>query len=150
MTISTTDLLHQWAVDAQASSSYGEEYGPDGATGPPDVEGCKDDDNAWASATPNTLETLELDYETPVFATQVNVYQNHQPGFITQVEVRDEQGDYTTVYSGTAKLHNVCPYMMQVSFTPTLFRVNGVKLTIDQRKDANWSEIDAVELVGVQ
>jgi hypothetical protein len=40
--------------------------------------------------------------------------------------------------------------MMQVSFTPTLFRVNGVKLTIDQRKDANWSEIDAVELVGVQ
>ncbi len=140
--------LRQWAIAATASSSYGEDYGPDGVTGPPDVEGCKDSKDAWASATPDTVETLEVEYETPVFATQVNIYQNHQPGFVSSVEVLDERGRWSEVYSGTVELENVCPYKMEVTFEPLLFRVVGVKLTIDQRKDANWSEIDAVELIG--
>jgi hypothetical protein len=38
---------------------------------------------------------------------------------------------------------------MKVSFEPLIFRVVGARLTIDQRGDANWSEIDAVELIGI-
>ena len=147
--MTTTNMLRQWASSASASSHYGDEYAPDGATGPPDVEGCTDSPDAWAPATPDSLETLELEYDTPVFAAQVNIHQTHQPGFIAKVEVRDESGSYTTVYEGEARLASACPDVMQVSFTPTLFPVRAVRLTIDQRQDANWSEIDAVELSGL-
>jgi streptogramin lyase len=141
--------LRQWAIEAEASSSYGEDYGADGATGPPDVEGCQDSPDAWAPATPDTLETLELEYDTPVFATQVNIHQNHQPGFVAKVELLDERGEWNTVYEAEeVELHNVCPYKMEISFEPLLFRVMSVKITVDQRQDANWSEIDAVELIG--
>ena len=98
---------------------------------------------------PDTLETLELTFDTPVFATQVNIHQNHQPGFVTKVEVIDERGQTTAVYTGTAELASTCPYVSEISFEPILYRVVGVKLTIDQRRDANWCEIDAVELVGM-
>lgn len=141
--------LRQWAYTATASSSYGDDYGPDGATGPPDVEGCQDSTNAWAPVTPDTLETLELTYQNPVFATQVTIYQNHQPGFVSQIELQDERGTWTSVYTGEPALQSVCPYKMEVAFEPTLYRVVGVRVTVDQRQDANWSEIDAVEIVGV-
>lgn len=142
-------LINQWATIAKASSHYGDEYAPDSAIGEPDVVGCADSPNAWAPATPDTLETLELTFDTPVFATQVNIHQNHQPGFVTKVEVIDERGQTTAVYTGTAELASTCPYVSEISFEPILYRVVGVKLTIDQRRDANWCEIDAVELVGM-
>jgi sugar lactone lactonase YvrE len=143
-------LLRQWANEASASSSYNDNYAADGATGPPDVEGCRSSPQAWAPVAPDTLETLELSYETPVFASQVLVHQSHQPGAISQIEVLDEQGDYTSVYTGTATLLNECPAVLDVVFPPTLSRVVGVRLTLDQRKEANWIEIDAVELVGLR
>lgn len=143
------DLLRQWAVAAEASSSYDENYSAENATGPPDVEGCRDSTNAWASADPNGLDTLELTYDTPVFATQINVHQNHQPGFITQVEVRDERGNYTSVYRTAPKLQDECPYVLSIRFARTPSRIVGVRLTIDQRSGADWNEIDAVELVGL-
>jgi hypothetical protein len=113
------------------------------------VAGCEDSTSAWASAEPDGLDTLEVSFDVPVQATGVNIHQNHQPGFITQVEVLDSQNKATSVYTGTARLHNVCPSTMEVSFDPMPFRISRVRLTIDQRSGANWSEIDAVELVGI-
>jgi hypothetical protein len=143
-------LLRQWASEASASSQYNENYAADGATGPPDVEGCRSSEQAWAPVAPDTRETLELTYSMPVFASQVHVYQSHQPGAITQIELLDEQGDYTTVYTSTATLNSECPSVLNVQFQPTLSRIVGVRLTLDQRKEANWIEIDAVELVGLR
>lgn len=147
--IPESGLLRQWANRAKASSAY-EGYEAEGATGPPDVTECRDSTDAWASETPDGLDTLEVKFEKPVFASQVNIYQNHQPGFITQVDLLDEEKKYTTVYTGTAALQPTCPYVLEVKFTPTRFRIVGVKLTVDQRGGANWNEIDAVELVGIE
>lgn len=141
------DLLRQWAASASASSFY-EGYSPDNATGPPNVEGCMDSPNAWASADPNGLERLELRYATPVFATEVHIHQNHRPGFITRVELLDERDRWTTVYTGAAALQS-CPLVQTITFPQTLYRISGVRLTVDQRSGANWNEIDAVELVGI-
>lgn len=149
--IPQTVLSREWASEAIASSQYNEDYGADGATGPPDVDVCRSSTDAWAPISPGTLETMELEFDQPLFATNVNVYQSHQPGTISMVEVLDEQGDYTMVYSGTATLQqDTCPDILQVSFGPTLLRIVGVRLTIDQRNDNAWTEIDAVELVGLQ
>lgn len=142
------ELLRQWATRATASSAY-DGYEADNATGPPDVEGCQNSTNAWAAAAPDTLETLELRFDTPVFATEVNIYQSHQPGFITNVQLIDDQGKLTSVYRAQAELQAECPSVLQVSLDRTAQPIVGVKLTIDQRGDINWSEIDAVELVGM-
>lgn len=143
------DAVSQWASRAKASSAYDDNYSARNATGRPDVEGCRDSTNAWASADPNGLETLELGFDEPVFATQVNIHQNHQPGFITEVELIDERGETTSVYRTAPRLQSECPYVLQVRFAQTPTRITGVKLTIDQRSGANWNEIDAVELIGV-
>jgi sugar lactone lactonase YvrE len=143
-------LISQWASEASASSSYDDSYAPDGATGPPDVQICMSSPDAWASSAPDTKETLSLGFDEPVFATRLNIYQNHQPGFISRIDVTDEQGDTTRVYSGTAELVDVCPFVLTTNFGPTLSRVVSVTLTIDQTQGATWSEIDAVELVGLR
>lgn len=141
-------LVRQWAKEATASSAY-EGYDAENVTGPPNVTGCIDSMDAWASADPNGLEKLEVRFEQPVFATQVNIHQNHQPGFITNVELLDDAGKTLSVYKAEPALQAECPYVLTVDFVQTPRRIVGVRLTVDQRSGANWNEIDAVELVGV-
>ncbi|NNJ12714.1 hypothetical protein EKD04_020525 [Chloroflexales bacterium ZM16-3] len=143
-------LLRQWAESATASSYYEPNYDPAGATGPPDVTVCQDSPDAWASAAPDGLDTLELSYATPVFATGLTIYQSHQPGYISKVELIDERGEIIPVYTGEPALSGTCPLALPVSFDQTLSRVAKVRITVDQRSGANWDEIDAVELVGVK
>lgn len=142
-------VLRQWASAATASSAY-EGYPADNASGPPDAEGCSSSQNAWAAADPNGQETLELSYSTAVLATGINVHQNHRPGFITRIDLLDLDGEATTVYRAAAILSEECPLVLAIEFEQTSFLVDRIRLTIDQRSGANWNEIDAVELVGVQ
>ncbi len=142
-------LMRQWASEATASSFYAPDYDPAGATGPPNVPICQDSPDAWASADPNGLETLELRYGTPVFAVGVTIHQSYNPGFVSKVELIDERGEATTVYTATPAPAGQCPLALEISFDQTLTRIVAVRLTVDQRPGANWNEIDAVELVGV-
>lgn len=143
------DLVRQWASEATASSFYAPDYEPAGATGAPNVAVCQDDPEAWASADPNGLERLELRFRAPVFAVGVEVYQSYNPGFVSSVELIDERGAATTVYTATPTLAEPCPGVLSISFEQTLTRIVGVRLTVDQRSGANWAEIDAVQLIGV-
>jgi sugar lactone lactonase YvrE len=142
-------LMSQWASAATASSSYDDEYAPDGITGPPDVEGCRSSPNAWASAAPDSQETIEVSFDEPVYATKLSVFQNHQPGSITRIDVGDVQGNATTVYTGTAELLDTCPFTLIVDFGPTLAPIVSATLMLDQSNGTTWNEIDAVELVGL-
>jgi sugar lactone lactonase YvrE len=143
-------LVRQWASDATASSFYAPDYDPAGATGPPDVAACQDSPDAWASADPNGLETLELRFRTPIFATGANIHQSYNPGFVSKVELIDERGEAATVYTAAPGATTTCPAVLELGFEQTLTRVVAVRLTVDQRSGANWAEIDAVELVGVR
>lgn len=148
-TIVAASLLRQWASEANASSFYAPDYPPSNATGPPSVAGCQDSPNAWAAAEPNSLEILELRYATPVFAVGVIVHQSYNPGFISQIELFDERGNASIIYTAEPALSEECPQLLEVTFAQTLNRIVAVRLTIDQRPGANWSEIDAVELLGL-
>ncbi|MEI8308624.1 MAG: NHL repeat-containing protein [Chloroflexales bacterium] len=144
-----TSLLHQWATSATASSFYAPDYSPERAVGPPNVLGCMDSTDAWTSADPNGLDRLDLTFKTPVFATGLTIHQNHQPGYISEVVLVDERGEVVPVYTNTPALSGTCPLVLPISFPQTLSRIVKVRITVDQRSGANWSEIDAVELVGV-
>ncbi|WP_298402964.1 NHL repeat-containing protein [uncultured Chloroflexus sp.] len=143
-----SETVQQWVASATASSFYAPDYDPSGVVGPPDVPECQDSPNAWAPATPGSRETLTVTFAEPVFATGLIIYQNYQPGYITLVELIDEQGTAKVVHRADPVPLSECPFALTITFEQTLTRIVGARITLDQR-DGSWSEIDAVALIGV-
>ena len=141
----------QWAVSATASSEYGVTgWSAMQATGAPDTPECGDYTTAWASEGYDTAEWIELDYDTPVLPTEINIYQTYNPNQVIQVELRDLEGNYQTVYLGTPQDESDdCPFVLSISTEGIDWQVDGVRITINQSEFEDWNEIDAVELVGI-
>ncbi|MBN1954120.1 MAG: hypothetical protein JW900_03615 [Anaerolineae bacterium] len=142
------EVIAQWAIDASASSEYGNpDWGAVQATGAPDTDACGDIRTAWASATSTGLDWLELTYGTAVIPTEINVYETHSPGFIVEVKVIDEDGYYYSIWEGEPELDAECPRVFSLSVSGVDFPITGIRLNLDQT-DGSWNEIDAVELIG--
>jgi len=151
---STTEdgLLRQWAVQARASSQYGDpDWAASQAIGEPDVENCEDSVKAWASASPDTKDWIELTYATPVYPTEINVYMSYNPSQVVEIQIIDVQGKAYTVIETEPEEVPYCPDVYQISLELTKkILVDKVKIFIDQSVlDLGWNEIDAVELVGI-
>lgn len=145
-------LIRQWASEAQASSEYGDPaWSAAQATGEPNTPECGDHQTAWASSTSNTREWINLFYPTPVYATEIHIYQTYNPDQVVMVDLIDMQGNYINVYKGQPqKIENPCPYILSISTASSGVLAQGVRITIDQSIiRLGWNEIDAVELIGV-
>ena len=133
-TVSQGELIKQWGIAAEASSEYeADEYSAMQATGPPDTPECGDHGTAWASLEKNTIEWLEVYYTTPVYPTEINIYQTHTPDQIAKVEVLSEDNGYLTVYEGKPSI-TACPYMTTVKIKNADYMTQAVRITIDQTK----------------
>ncbi|MEI8081098.1 MAG: hypothetical protein WCI74_04560 [Actinomycetes bacterium] len=147
----TPNQLEQYAVGATATSSYGEKEGSawnaSNAVGAPTVHVCADDGAAWASLNKNTVDSLQAKFQEPVIPTSVSVYQNYNPGYVTEVSVSGA-GKSAVVYSGAPAPQSSCPSTLTVPISKVDFLIDFVSVTVDQRTLNNWSEIDAVKLVG--
>lgn len=142
--------IRQWAVSAVASSEYGDpSWAASQATGAPDTSTCGDYETAWASAASDTVEWIELSYDTPIYPTEVNIVQSYSPDQVISVEMIDAEGEYHAVYLGEPEEKAECPYTLSIPVENADYLAVGVKITIDQSELGNWNEIDAVELVGV-
>jgi hypothetical protein len=146
----TPVVVAQWAVAAQASSEFGfPDWSASRATGEPDVNTCTSDPRAWASARGSGLESLELTYAEPVYATEVRIYQTWGRGALSRVLLVDEGGAAQLVWEGTDTA-DPCPGALIIPVPRTPYQVVGVRLELDESRTGFWNEIDAVELVGVQ
>ena len=139
----------QWAIAANATSEYSEQYGAETATGQPDIpEGaCSDTPGAWASAESTGVDTLTLDYAVPVIPTQINIVETYNPGQITTVTVVTITGEESVVYEAEPAIVDDCPRTLTVDVTGVSTPVNQMLITVDQT-GGNWNEIDAVQLIG--
>ncbi len=116
------------------------------ACGPPDANPKRDDPNAWASASGDMgLQWLELTYPTPVRASGARIYEVNAPGAVAEVKARTPQGDWRTLWSGTAS-GNGAPLLLE--WPATDFDVQTIRLVLDTDRTPGWNEIDAVELLG--
>jgi hypothetical protein len=145
--------LRQWATSARASTEYSNpHWAASQAVGEPDVETCGDNTNAWASKNDNTVEWLELEYRTPVFPTEINIYQSYHPSQVVEVVLFNPTGDRYIVWEGYPEPVEFCPDLMNIQVDldkKTL--VNKIRISIDQQVNGwGWNEIDAVELVGTR
>ncbi|MBT7070735.1 MAG: hypothetical protein HN560_12015 [Anaerolineae bacterium] len=146
--------MRQWAVEGVASSFYTDQewFAAEQATGEPNTEECIEISTAWGSNTFEPISTLELSYEKPVNATQIDIYQIYGWDQVTLVELVDESGEYHPVYESAPMLMDEggCPYILTVELdTVTDYLVSGVRINVDQSGDEFvWNLIDAVELIG--
>lgn len=143
--------LRQWASRASASSEYGSDsWAAFQATGAPNTyPQCGDIGTAWASSSSSGVEWLELEYDTAVVATRVEIYQTYNPGAIHQVELVDEANVTHVIYQAAPTLMSECPYILIIPVSDVDVPVKRLIIHIDQSTTANWNEIDAVELIGV-
>lgn len=142
------DTLRQWAVSAIASSEYTDSgWNASQATGAPNVTECADDSKAWASEGYDTVEWLQVSYETAVTPVQVNIYETFNPGQIVKVELLDVNNNYHVIYTADTQV-KTCPSVLTIDVASADYQAIAVRITIDQTHVLNWNEIDAVELVG--
>lgn len=148
---SDAQTLRQWAISAVASSEYGtESWTAKQAVGAPDVDECGDNSLAWASASSNTVEWIELTFETPVVPTEINIYQSYNPSQVVEVDVISPDGITYIVWTGTPELIAQCPDLMTITIDlDEEIVAQKVVVIVDQSVlGTSWNEIDAVELVG--
>jgi hypothetical protein len=146
------DPNSEWAIQATASSTYGDAQGTarfsaNQATGAPNVDKYGDDGSAWAPKTPDGgIEWLDLKYPKPVYATEVRVRESCGSGAVVKVEVFDEKGEAQSVWQGNDPTKDL-NYLI-VKFPKTEFKADRVKVTLATNVVPGWNEIDAVQLVG--
>lgn len=147
---SPDEVAAQWAVEAEASSVFGEDgYSAAQATGAPNVPEAADDSRAWASENADgSTETLELGYANAVMPTRVRIYESFNPGAVSMVEALDiENEEWVVLWEGSEAAEEEIRV-----FSPELeeadFRTNRIRVTIDSDAVPGWNEIDAVQLLG--
>jgi len=147
----SSDLIWQWASETEASSQYGDpDWSASQATGAPDTLNCGDVRTAWASANSDSLEWINLYFETAVYPTEIHVIETYYPDQVARVELIDMEGRFASVYTGQpSQVERPCPYTLSIDVSEDATLVQGVRITIDQSVLQNWNEIDAVAIVGV-
>lgn len=142
-------IISQWAATATASSHYGlPDWSPRRATGAPDVDSCRDDARAWASARGNGVEWLELTYNQPVQVAEIRIHQTYGRGAVSRVTLIDGEGNSHVIWEGQDMIV-ACPGVLAVRAEPIDLKVDTVRIDLDESRTASWNQIDAVELVGI-
>jgi hypothetical protein len=143
------DELRQWATQAEASSQYGDDsWSAQQATGEPNTPNCADSVTAWASQTSNEVATLTVYFRVPVIPSEINIHQNYNPGAIDSITLLTVEGDEIEL-DDEGEAPDDCPGIHVVEVEGIEDAIEGVIIEVDQRELGSWSEIDAVELVGI-
>lgn len=148
----------QWAVSADASSSYSTDpknkessWSPYKMVGKPDVDKYGDNGNAWASKNPDKgIEWVKLAFPKAVNATGIRIRQSYNPGAVIKIELIDDKGKNHTVWSGVddTKYETGKIKYFSTNFDKTDYKTKTVKITLATNSVSGWNEIDAVQLVG--
>lgn len=149
------DEKGQWAIAAQASSSYASNGGknaswsPEQMLGAPNVKNYGDNGNAWASKEQDKgMEWVKLTFEKEVNANEIRIKETYNPGAISKIELIDTKNMNHTVYESNANAKDKKMQYLVASFEKTPYKTKTVKITIDSKAVSGWNEIDAVQLVG--
>jgi hypothetical protein len=141
--------VSQYAKTAVASSQYTSPgWAAMQAVGARDTFSCGDNPNAWASAASTGKDWLLLTYDQAVIPSKIVIFETDNPGAVSLVEVLDEGGNATTVYSAAPTVTSQCPVKLEIEVKDVNVPVRSVRVSIDQSHHNGWNEIDAVQLIG--
>ncbi len=148
------DPKGQWAIAAEASSTYNDAKGTDSwsanqATGAPNVDKYADDGHAWAPKTPDAgIEWLVLTFPKAVHAEEVRVRESCGSGAVIKIEAYDEAGTPHQLWAGNDPTTDL-NYLI-IKTPKTDYKTEKLKVTLATNVVPGWNEIDAVQLVGAE
>ncbi len=146
------DAKGQWAIQATASSTYGDAQGTAGwsanqATGAPNVDKYADDGNAWTSKTPDGgIEWLDLNIPSRYTPRRFGSVSHLARARLSKSRFSMNRVHHTP--SGLAMTPRRTLIILMVKFPKTAFKTDHVKVTLATNVVPGWNEIDAVQLVG--
>lgn len=118
------------------------------AAGPPNADAHRDDSNAWAPRDPEMgLQWLDLVYASPDRISGVRIHETCTSGAVSELRARDTDGAWHVLWTGTANGGLDKP--LEITFAPTSWRVQAVRVVLDTDRTIGWNEIDAVEILGL-
>lgn len=114
------------------------------ATGPPNVTPAGSDSAlAWCPASENKgIEWLELRYEKPVSAAELQIHNSLNPGAIIRVQVGGSTGPLQELPTVPGP-----PIAVQILPILSQMEISCVKLELDTAVVPGWNQVDAVALV---
>ncbi|MCP3904383.1 MAG: hypothetical protein GY715_12205, partial [Planctomycetes bacterium] len=144
--------ISQWADHVLGFSSHwsASSFSADQTLGAPDVPQYGNNASAWASSSQDgTLEQVTVGFATPVYATGVTVRETWGNGFVYRVEVVDMSDGLHTVWTGADPSSPGAIANFLVQWPQTTYLVKGVRVHVDTDATADWEEIDAIQLHGI-
>ncbi|MBR7800784.1 hypothetical protein [Undibacterium fentianense] len=149
------DTKAQWAIDAKASSTFGDDQrsGPSSTNAVVNTKGSVDGKTWTNNRQDMGFDWLELSYEKPVSASEVRIIFENGAGVeaISKIELQSTDGKWNTVWEGISdqkqdRRGNRTWFVR--SFEKTTYKAKAVKLTLANNLQRGYKEIDAVQLVG--
>jgi hypothetical protein len=147
------DPKAQWASDAKASSTFGDDNGEPAASNlPKNVIGPLDGKNWTNNKQDVGMDTLEVSFAKPVPATEVRVvFDGDGVEAVSKLELQDSQGKWNVVWSGLSDVKRDSrgsrTWFVR-KFEKTAYPVSGAKITIANNVERGYKVVDAVQLVG--
>lgn len=121
-------------------------WGPEQLIGEPDTKEAGDYQTAWASKSQDDQdEWLLLEYDAPLVASTVSIYETHNPGAVTKISAFGLDGHEEEIWTGRDNPAQGTVFINQKNF-PRPFKTNRLKIYLDSKSIAGWNEIDAVGL----
>ncbi len=121
-------------------------WGPEQLTGEPDTLQAGDFSTAWAAKTRDEQdEWLLLEYDAPVLASGVAIYETYNPGAINKITAFTLDGTEEEIWAGRDNPPLDAIFINQKNF-PRPFKTNRLKIYLDSKNVPGWNEIDAVGL----
>ena len=129
------------------ATGSGAAWNPDQAAGSPDTLQAGDFGSAWASlGTDDKEEWLDLEYDHPVLASSIAIYETFNPGAVERVTIFDASGKEVEVWKGED------PVIIEngkgiatIEVDPPV-ETKRVKVYVASTKVTGWNEIDAVAI----
>jgi len=149
------DPRGQWATEAKASSTFGDDHGKQpGASNLPANAVGPVDGRSWTNNHQDIgFDWLETTFAKPVSATEVRIVFPNGEGVeaVNKLELQDTDGKWTTVWSGLSDMkrdgRGSRTWFVR-SFDKTTYKVKAVKFTIANNVQNSYKVVDAVQLVG--
>nr|MBN1229559.1 hypothetical protein [Anaerolineae bacterium] len=146
----TGQSFTQWATMAIASSQRDQpEWSAMQAVGPPNTLFCGDQSTAWSPSTTSGAAWIRVEFALAVNPTELHVYESYNPGAIYRVEAINHDGQVAAEWNGTPEQRpSPCPTTTRFDLTAATSPITAVIIYLNLDTYQNFSEIDAVELVG--
>jgi len=123
--------------------------------GQPNTFSYGDISTAWAPLRVNgnggsaADEFITVGFTTPVYARAVEIRETCGNGFVRSIELLDQSGTFTTIWSGVDTSQPGSPVDFRVDFDQTNYLVVGVRINTDiDHNSGTWEEIDSIKLIG--